>query len=90
MITVAGDSMEPLFLSGDRVLIDVSRKAPVPPGIFVIWDGMGLVTKWLEHVPHSDPPRVVIKSANPEHDSYERLIDEIRIVGRAAWASRRL
>ena len=41
MITVAGDSMEPLFLSGDRVLIDVSRKAPVPPGIFVIWDGMG-------------------------------------------------
>ena len=33
--------MEPLFLSGDQVLIDVSRKAPVPPGIFVIWDGMG-------------------------------------------------
>ena len=51
---------------------------------------MGLVTKRLEHVPHSDLPRLVIKSANPEYDSYERLIDEIRIVGRAVWASRRL
>ena len=90
MITVAGDSMEPLFSSSDRILIDVSRQVPVPPGIFVIWDGMGLVTKRIEHVPHSEPPRVVIKSANPEYDSYERLVDEIRIVGRAVWVSRRL
>ena len=90
MITVDGDSMEPLFSSGDRILIDVSRQVPVPPGIFVIWDGMGLVTKRIEHVPHSEPPRVVIKSANPEYDSYERLVDEIRIVGRAVWVARRL
>ena len=53
-------------------MIDVSRQVPVPPGIFVIWDGMGLVTKRIGHVPHSEPPRVVIKSANPEYDSYER------------------
>ena len=82
--------MEPLLSSGDRILIDVSRKVPVPPGIFVIWDGMGLVTKQLEHVPHSEPPRVVIKSANPEYDSYERSAGEIRVVGRAVWVSRRL
>ena len=50
---------------------------------------MGLVTKRLEHVPHSDPPRVVIKSANPEYDSYERLIDEIRIVPLPRFRSRR-
>ena len=90
MITVHGDSMEPLFSGGDRILIDVSRQVPVPPGIFVIWDGMGLVTKRIEHVPHSEPPRVVIKSANPAYDSYERLAEEIRIVGRAVWVSRKL
>ena len=90
MITVDGDSMEPLFSSGDRLLIDVSRQVPVPPGIFVIWDGMGLVTKRIEHVPHSEPPRVVIKSVNPAYDSYERLAEEIRVVGRAVWVSRRL
>ena len=90
IITVDGDSMEPVLSSGDRILIDVSRTVPVPPGIFVIWDGMGLVAKRIEHVPHSEPPRVVLKSLNPEYDSYERLAEEIRVVGRAVWVSRRL
>lgn len=90
MLAVDGDSMEPLFSSGDKILIDTSRRLPAPPGIFVIWDGMGLVTKQLEHVPHSEPPRVVIKSANPDYDNYERLAGDIRIVGRAVWVSRRL
>ena len=90
MVTVDGVSMEPLLSSGDRILIDVSRKVPVPPGIFVIWDGMGLVAKHIEHVPHSDPPMVVLKSLNPEYDSYERPVEEIRIVGRAVWVSRKL
>ena len=90
MIAVDGDSMEPLLSGGDRILIDVSRRVPVPPGIFVIWDGMGLVAKRIEHVPHSEPPRVVLKSLNPEYDSYERLAGEVRVVGRAVWVSRRL
>ena len=41
-------------------------------------------------MPHADPPRVVLKSLNPEYDSYERSADEIRIVGRAVWVSRKL
>ncbi len=90
MIAVDGDSMEPLLSSGDRILIDVSRQVPVPPGIFVIWDGMGLVAKRIEHVPHSEPPKVVLKSLNPEYDSYERPAEEVRVVGRAVWVSRRL
>lgn len=85
-----GDSMEPVLSSGDHILIDVSLTVPVPPGIFVIWDGMGLVAKRIEHVPHSEPPRVVLKSLNPEYDSYERLAEEIRVVGRAVWVSRKL
>ena len=90
MITVDGNSMEPLLSSGDRIMIDVSRNLPSPPGIFVIWDGLGLVAKRIEHVPHSDPPRIVLKSINPEYESYERVADEIRVVGRAVWVSRRL
>ena len=72
MITVNGDSMEPLFYSGDEILIDVSRQVPVLPSIFVIWDGTGLVTKRIEQVSHSEPSGVVIKSANPAYESYER------------------
>ena len=45
---------------------------------------MGLVAKRIEHVPHCDPPKVVIKSRNPEYASYERIAEEIRVVG---WPS---
>ena len=70
MITIDGDSMEPLLASGDRILIDTNQQIPVPPGIFVAGDGMGLVAKRIEHEPNSEPPKVVIKSVNPDgHES---------------------
>lgn len=90
IITVDGDSMEPLLSSGDRILVDTSQRIPVPPGIFVIWDGMGIVAKRVEHVPNSDPPTVVIRSVNPEYQTYERDAEEVNIVGRVVWAARRL
>jgi phage repressor protein C with HTH and peptisase S24 domain len=90
MITIDGDSMEPLLSTGDRILIDVSQRVPVPPGIFVIWDGMGLVAKRIEHEPNSEPPKVVIKSVNPEYDTYERDAEEVHIIGRVVWTARRL
>lgn len=90
MITVDGDSMEPLLSSGDRILIDTSQRVPVPPGIFVIWDGMGLVAKRVEHIPNSEPPKVLIKSVNPEYQAYERIAEEVNVVGRVVWAARRL
>ena len=79
MITIDGDSMEPLLASGDRILIDTSQRIPVPPGIFVIWDGLGLVAKRIEHEPNSDPPKVVIKSVNPDYETYERDAEEVHI-----------
>lgn len=90
IITVDGDSMEPLLSSGDRILVDTSQRIPVPPGIFVIWDGMGIVAKRVEHVPNSDPPTVVIRSVNPQYQTYERDAEEVNIVGRVVWAARRL
>lgn len=90
MITIDGDSMEPLLASGDRILIDISQRVPVPPGIFVIWDGMGLVAKRVEHQPNSDPPSILIKSVNPEYETYERDAEEVHIIGRVVWTSRRL
>jgi phage repressor protein C with HTH and peptisase S24 domain len=90
IITIDGDSMEPLLSSGDRILIDSSQKVPVPPGIFVVWDGMGLVAKRVEHIPNSEPPKIVIRSINPEYQTYERTADEVNIVGRVIWTAKRL
>ena len=90
MIAVDGDSMDPLLASGDRILVDTSQRIPVPPGIFVIWDGMGLVAKRIEHVPSSDPPKIVVRSVNPDYPTYELTGEEVNIVGRVVWAAKRL
>jgi hypothetical protein len=51
------------------------------------WMGLG---PRIEHEPNSDPPLVVIKSVNPEYQTYERSADEVHVVGRVVWTSRRL
>ena len=45
MITVGGDSMELRLSSGDRILIDATLRISAPPGMFVIWDRIGLVVE---------------------------------------------
>jgi len=90
MITVDGDSMEPLLSSGDRILIDTSQRVPAPPGIFVVWDGMGLVAKRIEHKLDAERARLVIKSLNPDYETYERDAEEVHVTGRVVWAARRL
>ncbi|WP_256447779.1 S24 family peptidase [Paracoccus marinaquae] len=87
---VEGDSMAPTLLSGDAVLVDMTRRAPNPPGIFVLDDGMGLVAKRLEHIPNSDPPAVRVISDNKHYPEYERTADEIHIVGRIRWFAREI
>jgi phage repressor protein C with HTH and peptisase S24 domain len=90
IITIDGDSMEPLLASGDRVLVDTAQRVPAPPGIFVIWDGLGIVAKRIEHIPTAEPSRVVIKSVNPLYGDYERPTEEVNIIGRVIWAGKKL
>lgn len=88
IMTVEGDSMEPTLLNGDTVLVDMTKRAPNPPGIFVLDDGMGLVAKRLQHVPNSDPPAVRVISDNKHYPAYERTAEEINIIGRIRWFAR--
>ena len=89
IITVMGDSMEPALLPGQRVLVDTGDRKPSPPGIFVVWDGLGLVIKRVQMVPHSEPPRVRITSDNASYESYERALEEAyiqgRVIGQLRW-----
>jgi transcriptional regulator with XRE-family HTH domain len=90
IVEVIGDSMSPTLLSGDRVMVNTQDKIPTPPGIFALWDGMGVVVKRIEYVPHSAPPRIRISSDNQYHPPYDRAVDEVSIIGRVVWFSRRL
>jgi phage repressor protein C with HTH and peptisase S24 domain len=89
IITIDGDSMEPVLSSGDRIMVDTSQRIPVPPGIFVIWDGMGIVAKRIEHILSSDPPKLRIVSVNPDYETYEREAEEVNVIGRVVWSARR-
>ena len=90
MIFVQGDSMEPTLCSNDMILVDVTRTNPSPPGIFVLFDGLGLVTKRLEFLPNSTPPSLRILSDNPQYQPYERTLAEAQIVGRVVWFAREI
>ncbi|TXL70129.1 S24 family peptidase [Vineibacter terrae] len=88
IISVVGDSMTPTLFPGQKVMVDLTDRRPSPPGIFVVYDGLGLVLKRVEVVFGSDPPRVRISSDNQNHAPYERTLDEAHINGRVigVWA----
>ena len=90
IIRVKGDSMNGVLEDRDLVMIDSTDRNPSPPGVFALWDGFGDVIKRVEHIPNSDPPRVVISSAHEGYRTYEMTADEIRIIGRVVWYARRL
>ncbi len=89
IIQVMGDSMQPEFNPGDRVMVNTADRMPSPPGVFVLWDGFGLIIKRCEMVPHSKPPRVVLSSANANYATYEmeaKALDiQGRVVGKWQW-----
>lgn len=86
-ITITGDSMDPTLISGDAVLIDLTRQIPNPAGIFVVFDGVGLVCKRLEMI---SPERINVLSDNNRYSSHEAQLSEISIIGKVVWLAREL
>lgn len=82
MITIVGNSMEPLFSPGQKVAVDTRDKVPSPPGVFALWDGLSIVVKVVEYIPFSEPPRVKITSKNHDYSPYERTLEEAYVQGR--------
>ena len=88
MLHINGDSMEPTLQHNDIVLVDTSRRVPSPPGVFVLFDGMGITGKRLESV--GDQKMVRIISDNPQYSTYERSIEDTFIIGRVVWFAREI
>lgn len=88
ILEVVGDSMTPELWPGQKVMVHLRDRQPSPPGVFVLWDGLGLVIKRIELLAQSDPPRLRISSDNRQYAVYERTIDEVHILGRVIgrWA----
>lgn len=43
IMEVQGDSMTPTLNEGDVILVDINQRNSIPPGVFVLHDGMALV-----------------------------------------------
>lgn len=88
ILEVVGDSMAPELFPGQKVMVHLRDRQPSPPGVFVLWDGLGLVIKRIEFIAQSDPPKLRISSDNRQYAAYERTIDEVHILGRVIgrWA----
>ena len=87
LLTISGDGMNPSLCHGDTVIIDVSKKHPSPPAIFVLFDGFGLVAKRCEYI---GAENVRITSDNSHYSAYEKSINKVEIVGRVVWFAREI
>lgn len=90
IFTINGDSMEPTLLHQDTVILDVSKKKPSPPSIFIIFDGIGLTAKRLEYFSENQSQRIRIISDNQLYSTYECSISEVSVIGRVVWFSREI
>lgn len=90
MLYVKGDSMEPSLCHGDMVLVDLTERSPSPPGVFALFDGIGIVIKRIALIAGSQPALVTVKPDNCHYSAYEQQVDDMRIIGRVLWYSREM
>ena len=96
IITIEGDSMvsDPAKADdldpGDKVVVNVDDQRPTPPGVFIVYDGLGLVAKKVFFLPDSDPPTIRIVSNNKLYKPYQRTLEEANVVGRVVIRLQRL
>lgn len=90
VVEIEGQSMEPLLRNGDTVLVDMRKKNVSMEGIFVLFDGDGVVCKWVELVHGAETPTFKVISENQRFKPYEVDAQRCQILGRVVWFSRRL
>ncbi|HVJ31619.1 MAG TPA: S24 family peptidase [Terriglobia bacterium] len=89
VVQVKGESMEPVLKTGDRVIIDRSDTVPSPGGIFGIFDGHGVIVKYVETIAQSNPLQIRIFSGNPPFTPQDMVVQDDTIVGRVLGYVRR-
>lgn len=83
VMEVIGDSMQPTYMPGDRVLVDLSQTSMSSDTVYAISDGQSEPQiKRLQRVPFSDPVEVRIISDNPNLERFTVELERLTILGR--------
>ncbi len=87
MLDVIGDSMQPLIMNGDTILVDQSQTTPQDGKIFLVGFGDELLVKRLQRTPRG----WMLVSQNPDYApmSVESSdLEVFRVYGRVRWFGR--
>ncbi|ASW07100.1 LexA family transcriptional regulator [Rhizobium sp. 11515TR] len=83
IMEVVGDSMQPTYMPGDRVIVDLSQNQMTTDTVYAISDGYTEPQiKRLQRVPFTHPGQVKIISDNPALDTFTVELDRLTIIGR--------
>ncbi|RVI52137.1 LexA family transcriptional regulator [Sinorhizobium medicae WSM1115] len=83
VMEIVGDSMQPDFLPGDRVIVDLSQNQCLHDGEYAFSDGISPPQiKRFQRIHFTDPPEVKIVSINPGYDSFRVELHRVHILGR--------
>lgn len=87
IITVRGDSMEPDYRPGDKVLVDIGQSSYTHDGVYALDFGFGLVLKSLQLIVGSKPAAVEVISKNAVYPPQRVDLSQAGIKGRivARW-----
>jgi len=77
------DVMAPTYEYGDRIIIDTNSKRVSPPGVFLIWDGVGPTLARISVTQTGDAKTTLARVSSTEGESYETSVDKLQIIGRA-------
>lgn len=87
LMSVRGDSMEPIFHDHDLALINLSKTTPYSGGIFAVgFDGVIFLKRLFQ-----EPGKIILRSENDEYADVtinlndEASVDSVQIIGRAVW-----
>lgn len=75
------DSMAPAIEFGDRVIVDTNAKRISPPGMFLIWDGVGPTLARI-HLSQVDKQTARVVTSSNGSDGEDVPIENIHIIGR--------
>jgi len=89
LMDVAGDSMEPVLMDSDTVLIDEGQNEIISGGLFAVSVESEVFVKYLDRI----PGKLVLRSKNDRYEPIEvdmngQISDSVRIIGRVIWSCR--
>lgn len=90
VVAIEDDAMYGELRTGDRVVVDLTRTEPSPPGIFLIDDGVCWTPRHLELLPETEPRVVMVRARHPDYRSREVPLAALKIAGRVMGMWRRV